>query len=115
MTAGVPSIVDPYLRAWNEPDPAARQALLAAVWDETGTYTDPTAHVEGRAALDAHIGRFLAANPGALFTLTAPIDHHHQSVRFFWRLRFANGQALDGMDYGELSPAGKLAKIVGFF
>ena len=115
MTLDVPALVEQYLRAWNEPDAAARQALLAACWDEAGAYTDPTAHAAGRAALHAHIGGFHAANPGAAFTLTAPVDHHHQAVRFFWRLRFAHGRELDGMDYGELSSAGKLAKIVGFF
>jgi hypothetical protein len=104
-----------YIAAWSEPDPAARQQHLAAAWDEHGTYTDRTAHLAGRAALDAHIGQFLAANPGAGFILTAPLDHHHQHVRFYWTLRFAHGAELPGMDYGELGPDGKLVKIIGFF
>ena len=108
-------VVAGYIAAWSEPDAAAREALLASVWAEDGAYTDPTAHVTGRAALSAHIGGFLQANPGARFTLDRPHEHHHTHVRFYWTLRFANGVTVPGMDYGELSAEGKLARIVGFF
>jgi hypothetical protein len=108
-------VVAGYLAAWNERDPAARDALLASLWADDGAYTDRTAHVAGRAALSAHIGGFLAGNPGARFTLDRPLDHHHGHVRFFWTLHFANGAAVPGMDYGALSPEGKLVRIVGFF
>lgn len=109
------TLITTYTAAWSEPDPQARMALLEQAWDADGIYTDPTAHAPGREALHALIGGFLAANPGATFALTAPIDHHHEHIRFYWALRFANGQELAGMDYAAVSPEGKLAKIVGFF
>ena len=112
MTA---AMIDGYLAAWSEPDPAARRRLLDTVWAEHGTYTDPTVALSGRAALADHIGQFLHDQPGARFTLTAPLDLHHTHVRFFWTLHFAHGAALPGMDYGEFGPGGQLVKIVGFF
>ena len=108
-------VVAGYIAAWSEPDDTARDALLARVWADDGTYTDPTVALTGRAALNAHIGGFLAGNPGARFTLDRPYDHHHGHVRFYWTLHFANGVTIPGMDYGELSPEGKLVRIVGFF
>jgi Domain of unknown function (DUF3291)/SnoaL-like domain len=111
----IESTLEKYVAAWSEPDAAARQSLLEAVWSADGTYTDPMSHAANRAELDAIIARFLSANPGAKFTLKDKIDSHHGHVRFFWTLHFANGTELPGMDYGELAPDGKLIKIVGFF
>ena len=107
-------LIDGYLAAWNETDPQARRALLNQVWDANGVYTDPNVHAPGIDALDAFIGGFQASTPGAAFSLSAPVDHHHEHVRFYWVLS-VGGQQIPGMDYGELSPDGKLIRIVGFF
>jgi len=113
--AGIDALFADYVAAWSEPDAVARQRLLEAVWYEAGAYTDPISQASNRAELDAIIARFLGENPGAAFTVAGKIDHHHSYVRFFWTLRFASGAEMSGMDYGEVSPDGKLIKIVGFF
>jgi hypothetical protein len=113
--AEVETLVRSYVAAWSEPDPAERRRLLDAVWHEHGTYTDPLSQAAGRAGLDALIAEFLQRNPGARFSLAGPIDQHHGHVRFFWTLRLANGREMRGMDYGEITPEGRLLKIVGFF
>ena len=51
-------LITVYCKAWSEPDRALRQQLFDRVWAEDGTYTDPTAHVDGRKELVEHIGRF---------------------------------------------------------
>jgi hypothetical protein len=108
-------LIKNYTAAWSEPDAASRQSLLEAVWEQAGTYTDPLSRAENRAELHALIGQFLADNPGATFTLKGKVDAHHDFVRFYWTLRMSNGVEMEGMDYGEVSPQGKLVKIVGFF
>jgi hypothetical protein len=109
-------IVAAYAAAWNESDPAKRRDLLALSWAPNGQYLDPTASVRGRAALDAHIARFLGENPGARIEVVTQVDSHHSRVRFGWLMRGPQGQALiEGMDFGELGPDGKLVRIVGFF
>ena len=50
------AVVTAYGSSWNEPDEAARRQLLESAWADDGTYCDPTASVEGREALVAHIG-----------------------------------------------------------
>ena len=103
-------------RAWREPDRVLRQKFLDQIWAEDGTYTDPTAHVPGRKALVDHIDGFFAQFPGAHFVVTSGIDTHHQNLRFTWRMLLADGSvAVEGIDFGELSPDGKLQGIVGFF
>ncbi len=111
----VSPLIENYVAAWSEPDPTLRRKLLEAVWQEDGTYTDPISHASNRAGLDAIIARFLKDNVGAKFTLKGQPDYHHTYIRFYWTLHLANGREMPGMDYGEVSPEGKLVKIVGFF
>ena len=107
-----------YFKAWNEPDAEKRKALLETAWTEKGTYTDPSADVDGRDALVAHIGRF-RSNPqfkGYSIVQASEIDFHHQVFRFEWEMKDASGNTVTaGMDYGEFNEDGAIVKIVGFF
>jgi hypothetical protein len=109
------SLIEEYIAAWNEPDPSVRLDLLETVWHDEGTYTDPVSHATNRAGLDAVIEGFLGDNPDAKFMIKGRIDHHHDYARFYWTLHLANSEEIPGMDYGEVSPDGKLVKIVRFF
>lgn len=107
-----------YFQAWNEPDAAKREALLTPGWAENGTYTDPSAHVEGRKNLVAHIEGFVsgAQTSGLSIVQASDIDFHHRSFRFAWEMQDASGNTLTpGIDYGEFNDEGQITKIVGFF
>ena len=105
-----------YAGAWSEPDRALRHRLLERVWAEDATYTDPTAHDSGRSGLVDHIGGFFEQFPGARVELTSGIDAHHDKLRFTWRMVLGDGKVfVEGTDFGEMSPDGKLHRIVGFF
>jgi hypothetical protein len=114
--AKIDETVAAYGAAWNEPDIAARRRLLEKAWATDGTYTDPTAHVEGREALVQHISGFLKGLPGARIAPTSHADLHHGMLRFTWRIWKADGTPLsEGMDFGVLDGDGRIQKIVGFF
>jgi hypothetical protein len=114
--AALERLIDTYCSAWNEPDAARRKALLEAVWNEGAAYTDPRAHAVGVDALAAHIGRILERRPGAKVIRTSAVDEHHGLVRFAWRLVEADGNQLpEGIDFAEIAPGGRIARIVGFF
>jgi hypothetical protein len=109
-------IVDAYCAAWNEGDDAKRRALLESSWADKGTYTDPTAHVEGRDALDAHIAGFTERMPGHRIDPTSWVDEHHGWFRFSWKIVGPDGATvLEGFDVGEQAADGRIARIVGFF
>jgi len=102
-----------YGRAWNESNVAAREALLERCWEEDGTYTDPRTHVEGRAALGDLIGN-LVDRQRVVFA--SGWDEHHGLIRFAWQAYRPDGTLLvDGVDFGELAPTGRLGRIVGFY
>ena len=72
----VGAVVTAYGSSWNEPDEAARRQLLESAWADDGTYCDPTANVEGREALVAHIGALQVAMPGHTIDLVTGVDDH---------------------------------------
>jgi hypothetical protein len=111
----IDALIKDYVTAWSEPDPDVRQRLLEGVWEKDGVYIDPMTQATTREMLNEVIAQFHRNNPGGTFTVDGKIEHHHRHVRFNWRLRFPNGSEVSGMDYGEVTPEGKLSKIVGFF
>ncbi|HEY6984219.1 MAG TPA: nuclear transport factor 2 family protein, partial [Reyranella sp.] len=53
--------------------------------------------------------------PGFVLRRTSKVDCHNDALRFAWALGPASGPAVvEGVDFGTLTPEGKLASIVGF-
>jgi hypothetical protein len=106
-----------YAAAWNEPDTDARRRLLERSWSASGAYTDPTAHIEGCAALDTHIEAYLKTQPaGTRIVPASAIDTHHGRFRFAWKMLRPDGSvAIEGMGFGELDADGRISRIAGFF
>ena len=116
MSEPADDTVAAYAAAWNERDEEARRALLERSWADEGVYCDPTARVEGRTALVGHIGGFHAQRPGHRIDMASGVDEHDGLLRFAWRMVGPDGGVLvEGMDFGELAPDGRLRLIVGFF
>lgn len=117
MPEDITDMIDRYCAVWNEPDAERRAALLAAVWADGATYTDPRADTVGAEALLAHIAGVRASRPGAKIVRTTAVDVHHGVARFGWRVIEADGTPLpEGIDFVELDVAGaRIRRIIGFF
>ena len=113
----VGAVVTAYGSAWNEPDEATRRQLLESAWADHGTYCDPTANVEGREALVAHIGALQVAMPGHTIDLVTGCRRARRPLCVSdGSCTAPDGSAvLEGMDYGHLADDGRLQQIVGFF
>ncbi len=113
----IADLIDRYCEVWSEPDAGRRAALLASVWAEGATYTDPSVHAVGADALLAHIAGVQSRRPGAKVLRTSAVDEHHGLARFGWRVVMADGVALpEGLDLAVISADGaRIERIVGFF
>lgn len=108
--------VDRYCDSWSDPDPARRAELLAKVWADGASYSDPTAHCTSAAALLDHIASVHVQYPGARIERTSELQLHNDAGRFAWRLVLADGTSLpDGLDLVLFDDDGRIARIVGFF
>lgn len=112
---GVDSVIDAYVAAWNETDPARRRAGIARAWAETGSYRDPVMTSDGHAGVDAMLAGVQGKFPGFVLKRTSKIDHHNGAVRFSWSLGPAAGPSIvEGVDFCALASDGRLASVVGF-
>ena len=111
------SLIDTYCQVWSASDESERTRLLAEVWSPNATYTDPTVHAEGSAALLDHIARVIARRPGSTVLRTSKVDQHHGIARFAWRAVEADGTELpEGIDIVFICADGtKIERILGFF
>jgi hypothetical protein len=110
----VEQLIDQYIAAWNETDPATRRALIARTWTEDGRYLDPLMSGEGHDGIDAMVGAVQTQFPGYRFRRTGELDTHHERVRFSWELGPEAGPPLaGGVDFGVVSD-GRLHTITGF-
>lgn len=110
-------LIDRYCRAWSDPDPRERKAVLAGVWAEGAVYVDPRVHASGVIELLDHIERVQAQRPGAQVLRTSRVDVHHHVGRFTWHVQLPDGSTLpEGIDFVELSADGQqIKRVVGFF
>jgi hypothetical protein len=110
-------LIDRYCQVWTEPDADRRRELLASVWADGATYTDPSVHATNAAELLAHIAKIQARRPGAKILRTSAVDVHHGVARFAWHVVEANGNQLpEGLDIAFLTPDGRrIERIIGFF
>lgn len=111
----VEATVEAYVATWNETDAARRRAGIARAWASAGRYRDPLMASTGHGEIDAMLAAVQARFPGFVLRRTSKIDSHNDAVRFSWSLGPADGPAVvEGVDFGTLTPEGKLASIVGF-
>ncbi|MDQ7805174.1 nuclear transport factor 2 family protein [Amycolatopsis sp. A133] len=89
-------LADRYVAVWNEPDPAARQRVVAELWAEDGAQYTETAENRGREAIEARItgahDRFVATG-AFVFTAADDVVTHHDAVTFTTHMVPAAGGA----------------------
>ncbi len=111
----ITTLVDRYIAAFNETDPARRQALVAGTYAEGASYVDPLAQVRGHAGIDAMIQAVQAQFPGHGFRRRGGADSHNGRVRFAWELVGPDGETrIAGIDFGMIAEDGRFQAITGF-
>ena len=113
----VTELVDRYCRVWNEAAPSIRENLLASLWANHATNTDPSVHAASAQELLAHIAAVRTRRPGASVLRTSAVDIHHGVARFAWHVVQADGTVLpEGIDIAFISSDGsRIERIIGFF
>ncbi len=112
---GLMRLVSDYIEAWNETDDGHRAAALAKCWAEDGRYCDKSALVNGRAALQAHIGNAQQFAPGAVLELVGEASHCQGTAQWDWRIAAINTELGRGRCFGRLNAAGQFAEVTSFW
>ncbi len=110
-----PPAFDQMLAAWNEPDPARIRALLEQALSPDVHFIDPSIDVTGIDGFEANVHEVHERIPGAVYSRTSGVDCHHNLYRYTWAIHRNGELALPGFDVAEVDPAGRIARVMGFF
>jgi hypothetical protein len=78
-----------YVHIWNEADPAARRAQVAALWAENGTHYVRVREVHGHADLETRVATSHQTNVAERnyrFEVADGIERLRDVVKFNWRM-----------------------------
>ena len=110
------ALVDSWLAAYGDADPARRHAAIRAAWHPEGHLVEPPLEARGHAAISDLAATLQSQFPDHRFERSTALDGHHGALRYGWRLLDANGAAvLEGLDLLDLDVDGRIQGIVGFF
>jgi hypothetical protein len=112
----IENLVDSWLAAYGDPDPARRLAAIRAGWHAQGHLIDPPMEAAGHQGISDQAATLQSQFPGHRFERSTAIDAHHHSLRYGWKLLDGQGApVLEGQDVVDLDVDGRILRVVGFF
>lgn len=107
---------DALFDAWNEPDAAKRDAILAAITTEDVAFADPYGFVDNRAELSAHIAAIHMHMPGLKISRDGEPKKQNATALVRWAASKADQTvAARGTNVLELAPDGRIQRIIGIW
>lgn len=114
--SGVAGRVDAFLRAWGEPDGNVRRTLLESCATEGIVFRDLYGATEGLEDLLANLEAVQVFMPGVTLARAGDVRLSHGTAIASWAAKRANGDpAGTGINVYDLSPDGRIARVVGFW
>lgn len=107
--------LDRMLAIWNSTDHDEIAELTAAALEHNIHFVDPNHNIIGRDAFIAMVKQVQARIPHAIYARASDIDCHNNFCRYHWAIHHNGTLLMQGFDVTELSDAGKVLKVIGFF
>ncbi len=108
MSSPVQTAVETYIRAWSEPDPSVRAAMIQACFAEDGRMVTRSREIRGHAGLADEMTR-LRADPRLLrIRVTSAIDARGTTFRFRGVVEHRDGATFEAFDAGEIDASGRI-------
>jgi hypothetical protein len=117
MEHDLAAVVRRYHDVWAERDAGRRRGLLAGIWTDNTLYVDPDVPdgVVGPDALVELIEASFEQYPGLTIVPISEVAVLRDRAWYRWRQTSNDGQALDGTDFFEFDPEGRILRLTGFY
>ncbi len=114
--AAVVERVDAFLRAWGEPDAKTRRELLESCAAPGIVFRDAYSATEGLEDMLANLEAIQVFMPDVTLVRAGDVRLSHGTALAGWTARRENGNpAGSGTNVFDLSPDGRIARVVGFW
>ncbi|MEO0419585.1 MAG: nuclear transport factor 2 family protein [Pseudomonadota bacterium] len=103
------------MQVWNTPDPETRARLVDEAMEHNVHFADPNHNIVGRKAFLAMVDQVLEQFPGASYDRNSEVQMQNNFCRYHWKIDWKGKRIMNGFDMTEVSDAGKIVKVIGFF
>jgi len=108
--------VDAYLKAWGDPDAAARKSLLGSCAALEIEFRDAYSATAGLDDLLAHLDAVQVYMPGVMLARDGDVRLSHGTAIAGWKASKQDGSpAGRGINVYDFAPDGRIARVVGFW
>ena len=108
--------VDAFLRAWGDPDAQTRRDLMESCATPGIVFRDAFSATEGLDDMLANLDAIQVFMPGMTLSRSGEVRRSHATAIAPWTAKKENGDpAGTGINVFDLSPDGRIARVVGFW
>ena len=101
----ITTLAERCIDAWNQTDPAARRDAVDGLFSPDARYVDPQVEAQGREQTTRRSTPSRHSSRASRSAWPAPVDVHHDQVRFGWELGPQDGPApIAGPDVAVADP-----------
>ena len=117
MEHDLAAVVRRYDEVWAERDVARRRRILDEIWTDDTVYLDPDVPegLVGPAALVDFIEKSFEQYPDLAITAISEVAVVGDRASYRWRATSDNGPAIEGTDFIEFDPNGRIQRLTGFY
>jgi catechol 2,3-dioxygenase-like lactoylglutathione lyase family enzyme len=93
------ALIKHHLQIWSETDGIKRSEAIKNIYNEKITIIDPLFLLNGQTEMNQFIEKLQQKYPGYVFSISRPIESHHNTARLFWQFGpVSKPDAITGQD-----------------
>ncbi|WP_337661230.1 nuclear transport factor 2 family protein [Erythrobacter sp. Alg231-14] len=101
--------------AWNTTDEKEQARLAEAALEHNVHFVDPNHNIVGRGAFLEMVRATQTKFPGLRYGPSCEPQIQNNFCRYHWAIHSGEKQVMTGFDVTEVTDAGKIMKVIGFF
>lgn len=100
---------------WNITEENEQDTLAEAALEHNVHFVDPNHNIIGRDAFLSMVRKTQAEHPGLRYSRSCEPQSQNNFCRYHWSIHRGDNEVMTGFDVTEVSDAGKIMKVIGFF
>ncbi|MBD2842608.1 hypothetical protein [Erythrobacter rubeus] len=107
--------LDHMFAVWNSTHEAEQDRLAIAALEHNIQFVDPRHNIVGRDAFLRMVRETQAEHPGLRYGRSCEPQMQNNHCRYHWSIHHGDKEVMTGFDVTEVTDAGKIMKVIGFF
>ncbi len=107
--------IDRMFGIWNTTDESEQRTLAEAALEHNVHFVDPRHNIIGREQFLSMVRQTQAEHAGLSYSRSCEPQWQNNHCRYHWSIHSGDQEVMTGFDVTEVTDAGKIVKVIGFF